>query len=137
MESIHKLRSYLYINMYITTIYNQLFFVRSIARNVDLRPATRVYIDHWRSQVKDPHFLLLTSHRVINCFIITLFSYCCKFIVKPSNTNFIVYFDRINVIGYRRETGHTTIEHGLNPWSSTFKASKLWMFVLLCIFFLN
>ena len=133
MESIHKLRSYLYINMYITTIYNQLFFVRSIARNVDLRPATRGYIDHWGSHVKNPH---------------SLFSYCCKFIVKPSNANFIVYFDKINVIGYRRLNQTLTIqrnwphddrkiEHGLNPWSSTFKASKLWMFVLLCIFFLN
>jgi hypothetical protein len=101
------------------------------------RPMAEVRLGHRESHVEVPHFLSLTTHRVINCFIITLFSYCCKFIVKPSNTNFIVYFDRINVIGYRRETGHTTIEHGLNPWSSTFKASKLWMFVLLCIFFLN
>jgi hypothetical protein len=49
-----------------------------------------------------------------------------KFIVKPSNANFIVYFDKINVIGYRRLNQTLTIqrnwphddrkiEHGLNP----------------------
>jgi hypothetical protein len=31
---------------------------------------------HRESQVKGPYFLLLTPQRVINCFIITLFSQC-------------------------------------------------------------
>jgi hypothetical protein len=53
--------------------------------------------DQWpdqESQVKGPHFLLLTLQRVINCFIITLFSQYCKFIGKPPNTNSNAYFDR-------------------------------------------
>ena len=53
--------------------------------------------DRWpdqESQVKGLHFLLLTLQRVINCFIITLFSQYCKFIGKPPNTNSNAYFDR-------------------------------------------
>jgi hypothetical protein len=57
----------------------------SIAGNVDPRPVTHGDLTWPRptaevrsrqpeSQIKGPHFILLTLQRVINCFIITLFS---------------------------------------------------------------
>jgi hypothetical protein len=60
-------------------------FVRSIAGHVDPRPVTRgdltslmpmadVRSGHRESEVKGLHFLLLTSQRVIDFLIITIFS---------------------------------------------------------------
>ena len=60
------------------------------------RPTAEVRSDHRDSQINGPYFLLLTPQRLINRFIITLFSKCCKFIGEPwpSNTNIKVIFYR-------------------------------------------
>ena len=84
-----------------------------------LGPTAEVRSGHLKPQTSGPHFLLLTSQTVINCFIIIL----------SLSTASLLENHQLPILK------SILIELVLNQWSLTFKARKLWMFVLIWIIY--
>ena len=80
-----------------------------------LGPTAEVRSGHLKPQTSGPHFLLLTSQTVINCFIIILSLSAARLLENH----------QIPILK------SILIELGLIQWSLTIKARKLWMLVLI------